>query len=297
MRLAIATIALATILGMLPAAQAGTVAEPDVVDPAGDVRWEDPVPAPHPCVDAVDLLSLWVEWTADGALFHFRFNDLSPVEDHPEQDLTGRCFYSYTDFVLTRGDGSELVESLYVDHWANPAFDTGWRFYLHGSGDEAVGTVDIAAGTIDVLVPLAALGNPGPGDALGMFRVQSTTQFLSGPAVADFATDMSPDGEPCECPVPFPGPTDGSGDAEPTQTPEAATTTTSTPRQSASQSASATTTSADAGAVRPPVAGEDAAASGGPSADPATPDKESAAAPWVATLVLLGVLAVRRRLA
>ena len=290
MRLVVVVALLTVLLCLLPASQAGTASEPDVVDPAGDVQYQDPVPPPHPCVPAVDLLSLWVEWTAEGALFHYTFSDLSVVEDHPEQDFTGRCFYSYTDFVLEYADGTELVDALYVDHWANPAFATGWRFYLHEAGDEAVGTVDAAAGTIDVLVPNAALGNPGPGDVIGMFRVQSTTQFMSGPGVADFATDLSPDGDACACPVPYPAATAKEDEPSATSSPSASVT-------ASPQSSSATTTRAPA-APRPPQAVPTTAASSSdaPAAPADVPAKDSPAPVWVAVAALLGLLAVRRRL-
>lgn len=290
----VAATALCAFLVAVPVAHAGTAASPDITDPAGDVLYEDPVPPPHPCVPAVDLLSLWVEWTAEGAAFHYTFDDLAPVEDHPEQDLAGRCFYSYTDFVLQRADGTEFVDALYVDHWANPAFATGWRFYLHEAGDEAVGTVDVAAGTIDVVVPMAALGNPGPGDVLGSFQVQSTTQFVSGPAVADFATDMSPDGGPCACPVPFPTSSDDQVDAEATA-PEQ-------PSASASQSAtnpppSATaTSSASAGPVRTADPGEPVTSTSSARADPVTDEQESNALGIPLLVLALVALVVRSRL-
>lgn len=278
-------------------AQAGTAEEPDIVDPAGDVQYEDPVPPPHPCVDAVDLLSLWVEWTTGGAVFHYKFADLSPVQDQPAQDFTGRCFYSYTDFVLTRADGSKLVDSLYVDHWANPMYVTGWRFYLHESREPAIGTVDIATGTIDVLVPAAALGNPGPGDALGSFRVQSTTQIVATPVVSDFATDMSPNDGPCDCPVPFPtaaAPASANSPApSPTPTAESGQPSASS---SASSSASTSSTTSAAQAVRPPDGLEEAASSG-EATEPGAAAKESPMPLWATLAVFLAALAVRRRLA
>ena len=275
------------LLAMVPAVQGGTAAEPDIVDPAGDVQF-DGLPPPQPCVDAVDLLSFWVEWTSDGAMFHYAFNDLSAVEGPPVQEATGWCFYSYTDFVLTRADGPAMEDSLYVDYRGNPAFQTGWRFFLIGSDADAIGTVDIAAGTIDVLVPSAALGDPGPGDELGMFRVQSTTQMVGTSVGGDFATDFSPEGEPCPCPVPFPGPDPGAPAPADDDTPAS-----SSGSQSASSSASATSAP---GTVRPPASQSQAIQSSSGSDDaPQEPAKESPAAPWLALVALLGAMAARRR--
>lgn len=290
MRPVVVAFALAVLAVLIPATEAGTASEPDIVDPAGDVQYEDPVPPPHPCADAVDLLAFWVEWTADGALFHYKFSDLAPVEEPPVQDFSGRCFYSYADFVLTRADGSDLEESLYVDYVGNPAFITGWRFYLHGSGDEGVGSVDLAAGTIDVLVPAAALGNPGIGDALGMFRVQSTTQFMSGPVVADFATDLSPDAGPCECVVPFPGPSPAATPSANETTPAPTSSVSGSASASSSASRSSTTT------VRPPAAAGAATSSSEAPADADAPSKDSPVPMWLGAFAVLVAMLARRRL-
>lgn len=278
---------------LAPLAQAGTQAAPDIVDPAGDVQYEDPVPPPHPCTSAVDLLSLWVEWTAGGVVFHYTFDDLAPVDDNPEQDFTGRCFYSYADFVLTHADGREFVDALYVDHWANPTVTTGWRFYLHETDAEGVGTVDIAAGTIDVLVPMAALGNPGPGASIGAFRVQSTTQLLTTPVVSDFATDLSPDGGPCDCEVPYPT-------TATTETQDSSASASSSPSSSATPTTSASSSGTTSSGVRPPqpaptVSGTTTTTGAAPSVtDP--PGKESPGPLGVGVAALLALLAVRRRL-
>ena len=269
---------------LLPVASAGTASEPDVVDPAGDVSFNGAA-APHPCADAVDLLTFWVEWTAEGALFHYRFTDLSAVQGTPPQDLAGRCFYSYADFVLERANGPDVVDSVYMDYNGNAAFQTGWRFYLHESQAEVIGAVDNAAGTIDVLVPLPALGDPGPGDSLGQFFVQSVTT-LAGLGY-DYAGDFAPDDGPCECPVPFPGtvPTNA------TESESSSSSSTGTgPGASSSSSTSAGTT------ARPPAPLGNATASGSGSSTASSPAAKDSPAPgWVLLVALAAVAALRRR--
>jgi MYXO-CTERM domain-containing protein len=286
-------VALVAFLAVAPVTHAGTAAAPDVVDPAGDVDFGGP-PPPHPCADAVDLLSLWVEWTSEGVAFHYTFSDLSAVEGPPVQEVAGWCFYSYTDFELTRADGSKMVDALYVDYRGNPAFATGWRFFLDEAGDDAEGTVDIAAGTIDVVVPASALGGPGPGDSIGAFRVQSTSQFATAIVVADYATDLSPDAGPCTCQVLFPDAAAPTATASESQTASATT----TPSASSSSSASGSTTSTST-TIRPPAStqpGATATSSSSTSEAPGSGSKDSPMPTGTVLLALIGLLAVRRRL-
>lgn len=273
---------LAFALMLAPATVAGTASQPDVADAAGDVAFNGQ-PAPHPCADAIDLLSFWVEWVDGGVAFHYAFADLGALAEPPVQDVAGRCFYSYADFVLERADGTALEESLYVDYTGNPAYETGWRFYLHESREEAAGVVDLDAGTIDVVVPLGALGGAGPGDSIGAFWVQAASALVG--LGVDYAGDFAPDAGACDCSVPFPGEpatTDGAGagpDAEP---------------QVTAPSSSPATGSAE------PAGASSAGAPGAPDAEESgrdgTTTKESPGAfGALAVALALGLVALRRR--
>lgn len=221
----------------IPAAQAGTADAPDITDPAGDVA--SPVgPGVSPCDPGIDVLAFWAEWTDAGVLVHYRFSDLSVVEQFgPVFDTAGRCFYSYVDFEAVFA-GKPFSDSIYVDYVGSPAFATGWRFYFHGSGDDLQGSVDVAASQIAVLLPFDVIGRPMMGDGIGKFSVQAVT----APVDVGLESDLAPDsGQPCDCWVAYPadaasGPTDpaSSSSSSSSMTSSGTTSSTSTSRSTSS---------------------------------------------------------------
>ncbi|MEK6985478.1 MAG: hypothetical protein AABX89_03735 [Candidatus Thermoplasmatota archaeon] len=214
---ALAAVILA-LLFLVPAAQAGNAAAPDLVDAVGDVQGILPSPV-LPCKDAVDLLTFWVEWGSEGLVFHYAFADLSALAEDSPQDATGRCFYSYANF-QARIAGSDVEDAVYMDHNSFAAFETGWRFYFHGSGEDLVGVVDLDASTITVTAPYSLIGQPAAGDFIGGFVVQATTN-AEGSGL-NYEGDFAPDnGEPCDCNVVYAARSDGENSTrgEPTSEP------------------------------------------------------------------------------
>lgn len=176
-------------LFVLPAAPAGAGSGPLViVDPEGDS-------GAYPCSPAIDLLSFTADWGETGIDLGYTFRDLSVVESPAGlvQDLDGRCFYSYTDFVAEI-DGGVFDEAIYIDHNSNPVFQTGWRIYLHESRIELPATIN--GNRIDVTLPYDVVGTPAAGDRIGDFYLQ-VVSALGGnlPREADWV----PGHAPCGC--------------------------------------------------------------------------------------------------
>ncbi len=159
-----------------------------------------------PCAPAIDVLTFTGTWASTGITFTYTYDDLGAIEAYSlAQDMDSRCIYSYTDFEAQLGS-LRWSDAIYFDYNSNPAFQTGWRFYLHENRDELNGTVDFAADTITIFIPDELLGGAGPGDRLGNFSIQSIT---AGPPAgyhreADWIPDSS---QGCECWLTYPNQT------------------------------------------------------------------------------------------
>lgn len=169
---------------LLPAASAQVL-----TDPAGDS-------GAHPCSPATDILAFDAIAHADGYTFEYTFSaPFADVADHAAaQDAAGSCFWSYTDFTFQGIDGFE--DAVYFDHNALPAYETGWRAYLHDAGNDLELTLDGAV--IRIEVPFDVLGAPGEEPRIGNFLVQVSTA-LDKHALT-YETDWAPDnGQACDC--------------------------------------------------------------------------------------------------
>lgn len=201
------------LLLLLPGAHAGTQAEPELRDDAGDVAYSyaPMVSAIEPWQDAVDLLGFWVTVDEANAYFHYQFKDFSNLSTGNLYAYSGRgsALYAHTFLDV---DNQTLDDTVFFEYRATATTPPAWNFRY---GQTPLnGSVDEATATVSVVVPLSALG-AAPGSQLKGFHLWAA----STPTFPVYAIDYLPDSEePCTCAVTIPAPT-VEASSPPTETP------------------------------------------------------------------------------
>lgn len=188
-------LALAALLALLPAAAAGSLADPEVADPEGDaVHYEEQHQEP-----SLDVTEAWVQWNGGALDVRVRIVDLTePGPAGTEDPIDDRTYVDvYWDTGETKGEDEDpWVARLRVDADGEKRFLAGQArvierkaLYapetehrtLHGTVTPVTGHVHRGEpGIVHVRVPPGAVGNPGPGDVLEDVRFSTYVDHHQG---------------------------------------------------------------------------------------------------------------------
>lgn len=195
-------VVLASLLIAAPFAGAGTADDPELTDPPGDVRIDQPggeaAEAP-PWADASDVLSAWFTDDERGLTAHIHVADLASISTTDVGVIPDTMFfvrwqpsYNHSTEVLERTGEWELR----ADY--RPMDDPAWHFWMERpckDGDDTDGcagedrdildgldgAVDVENSTVSITAPWWHLEHPRPGDGIHSLVASSQMVWPSPP--------------------------------------------------------------------------------------------------------------------
>ena len=191
-----------------PLAAAGTAQQPDLTDPAGDVRVQGVAPAPW--ADAADVRAAWFHDDDEGLHATILVEDLAAIAVTDAGLLQDTMFFvlwqpSYAEpGPVASREGEWELRADYL-----PLSTPSWHFWMERPCRDGVdsdgcpgadrdiidglpGEVDLEASTVRITAPWEHLDGPQPGDGIHGLRASAQMVWPSYPAYAvDWDTDQA----------------------------------------------------------------------------------------------------------
>lgn len=174
---------------LLPAAHAGSAADPEISDPIGDVTWDGDrlIPTPYTQTAAIDCVASWFhdESTTDIKLT-MQVADLSRVDEFESSYARWGTRFELSNYVPDSRESSWSYTWVIAVQFNNGP--PGWRAEVQapdrgGESPEAdvPFTMDLSTNSFTVVIPRTALGSPGAGDRMKDLLSLHDADVLEGP--------------------------------------------------------------------------------------------------------------------
>lgn len=175
------------LLVLVPAAHAGSAADPEARDDAGDATSWPGAPTPEPMAGPIDFDAVWIEEeTADHLVVALHLADLSFLDtmaSNPDYVYSVAVGFDLSTYERCNDDWAAFEAR--ATFWGDPlAPETRFDVYRHEPDDEceveaddADGDIDIATDTVRITVPRGALDSPRAGTELLLDRIDVWTSF------------------------------------------------------------------------------------------------------------------------